>query len=74
MEDRNIASVNVMLITNGRIKHYCYIKNLSRLLSEQHSKHHHAHFCVRCLQGFLIESVLEKRRTLCRGAASHQLG
>ena len=53
MEGENIPSYNFMLITKGSISHYCYIKNLSRLLySQQYSEGHHYHYCVRCLQGF----------------------
>ena len=71
MEGENIPSYNVMLITRGPVSHYCYIKNLSRLLySQQHSEGNHYHFCVRCLQGFTTQAVFQKHRTLCRGAPS----
>ena len=43
-------------------------QELSRLLHEQHSDHH-THFCVRCLQGFSSERVLEQHRTLCLGSS-----
>ena len=71
MEGENIPSYNVMFITRGSVSHYCYIKNLSRLLySQQHSEGHHYHYCVRCLQGFTTQAVFAKHRTLCRGASS----
>ena len=71
MEGENIPSYNFMLITKGSISHYCYIKNLSRLLySQQHSEGHHYHYCVRCLQGFSTQAVFQKHRILCRGASS----
>ena len=57
--------------TGEQINHCCYIKSLSRLLySQQKCEGHHLHFCVRCLQGFSRENVLEKHRTLCRDSAS----
>ena len=71
MEGENIPSYNFMLITRGPVSHYCYIKNLSRLLySQQHSEGHHYHYCVRCSQGFTTQAVFQKHRTLCRGATS----
>ena len=75
MNGQGIPCTNVMLITKTdvhtgqQINHYCYIKRLSRLLREQHSKGHHTHFCVRCLQGFSSERVLVKHCSLCRGTA-----
>ena len=71
MEGENIPSYNFMLIAKGSMSHYCYIKNLSRLLySQQHSEDHHYHYCVRCLQGFSTQAVFQKHRALCRGASS----
>ena len=71
MKSENIPSCNVMLITKGSTSHYCYIKNLSRLLySQQHSEGNNYHYCVRCLQGFSSQAVFQKHTTLCRGASS----
>ena len=69
MGGQDIPCVNLMLITKEQINHYCYIKSLSRFLNSQYSEGHHTHFCVRCLQGFSSERVLEKHQTLCRGAS-----
>lgn len=42
--------INVMLECDDIRSHYCWIKNLSRLVSNQLSKHDHASFiCDRCL-------------------------
>ena len=71
MDGENIPSDNFMLIKRGFLSHYCYIKNLSRLLySQQHSEGNHYHYCVRCLQGFSTQAVFAKHRTLCCGASS----
>ena len=69
-----IPSVNLMLMTaldqdtGDPIYHYCYIKSLSSLLRQQYYNTQR-HFCLRCLQGYTTEELLEKLRTLCRGAA-----
>ena len=33
------TNVNLLLISNGERQHYCWIKNMSRLLSAQTTKH-----------------------------------
>ena len=74
MDGPGIPSVNLMLVTaldkdTGNPKyHYCYIKDLGRLLRQQYYDTKR-HFCTRCLQGYTTEGLLEKHRTLCRGAA-----
>ena len=43
----------LLLIEEGRVKHYCLVKSLSRLLASQVSKHREKqHFCLRCLNPF----------------------
>jgi hypothetical protein len=56
--------INLLLITlpksEGR-NHYCWIKNLSRLLSAQISKHDgKRYFCNRCLISFQSDESLRK--------------
>ena len=74
MDGPGIPSVNLMLVTaldkdtGNPISHYCYIKSLGRLLRQQYYDTKR-HFCTRCLQGYKTEELLEKHRTLCRGAA-----
>jgi len=47
-------TVNVPLISNEE-KHYCVIKNMSRLLASQTSKTDHMReFCLRCLKRFPV--------------------
>ena len=51
-------AIDLLLITNEEKQHYCWIKNLSRLLSAQVSKHNgKVYFCKRCMRHF---STLEK--------------
>jgi len=50
---------DLLLISNGDKKHYCWIKNFNRLLSLRTVKSHNSmHYCKRCLRGYrTIESL-----------------
>ena len=62
--------VDLLLISDGDKQHYCLIKNLSRLLSNQASKHGHVmHFCRRCYNPFNSEGSLAKHTDYC---SSHE--
>ena len=55
-----------MLIEEEGVKHYCLIKNLSRLLSSQVSNHNEEHhFCLRCLNPFWSHKSLNKHQEYC---------
>ena len=56
----------LMLIEKDGVKHYCSVKNVSRLLSSQVSKHKEKHhFCLRCLNPFWCEQSLNKHLEYC---------
>ena len=57
--------VNLLLLSNGRQQHYCWIKNLDRLL--HHTKRHagNTYFCQYCLHGFTKESLLQNHIKYC---------
>ena len=58
--------VNLLLISQGEKKHYCLIKNMSRLLSTQVStKKEKKFFCLRCLNAFGTQELLDKHLQLC---------
>lgn len=55
--------VNLLLITDELKSHYCWIKNLSRLVSSQISSNEHKkHFCDGCLSHFGKENLLSSHR------------
>ena len=59
--------INLILIADEENNHYCWIKNMSRLLSSDVSKHHgKRHFCYRCLNSFHSEKSLEKHKEYCQ--------
>jgi hypothetical protein len=47
------------MVSDNRKKHYCWIKDLSRLLGDQHSNTRRYHHCPYCLHGFIKERLLE---------------
>lgn len=64
--------VNLLIVTgktndDSTIMHYTLITSLSRLLSAQHSNHHHKIFpCLSCLHCFSSQQCLSKHAPLCR--------
>ena len=59
-------NIILMLIAKGGVKHYCLVKNLSRLLSSQASNHDGKnYFCLRCLNPFWCQESLDKHKEYC---------
>ena len=55
-----------LLIKEKGVNHYCLVKNLSRLLSSQVSKHDgKKYFCMRCLNPFNNQKALDKHEEYC---------
>ena len=62
----NDKTVNLLLISKGENQHYCWIKNMSRLLTSQISKNIIKRFyCLRCLNSFYTAESLEKHEMYC---------
>lgn len=59
--------VNLLMISNKTNSHYCYIKNMSRLVSKQISNQEHAiHICDGCLLHFpTLERLGNHRQNDC---------
>jgi hypothetical protein len=59
-------TINLLLISNEETNHYCWIKNLSRLLSTQiNNNGHQRHFCGRCWNSFQSKESLAKHIEYC---------
>ena len=59
--------VNLLLLHDGNTSHYCWIKNLSRLVSAQCSASQRKIFiCDRCLHYFYTEEKLNVHRQYCK--------
>ena len=64
---KNEQVINLLLIADEETNHYCWIKNMSRLLSSGINNHQHKrHFCYRCLNSFPSVKSLEKHKEYCQ--------
>lgn len=58
--------IRLLLISNDEANNFCWIKNLSRLVSSQVSIHNDARFfCDSCLNSFQLKNSLEKHQEYC---------
>ena len=59
--------INLLLIADDVKKHYCLIKDMSKLLSSQITKHNGSiHICLRCLNAFKTNEKLEIQKEICQ--------
>ena len=59
-------TINTLLISDDTNQHYCWIKDMSRLLASQTTKiHQKRHYCLRCLNGFPSVESLDKHKESC---------
>ena len=59
-------NIILILIKEEGVNYYCLVKNLSRLLSSQVSKHKEKHhICMRCLNAFWTHKSLNKHQEYC---------
>ena len=65
--DRNVNWMLIADVENPNKKHYVPVKSLSRLLSNQNSKHNGLqYFCVNCLNGFESEIIRNDHYEYCK--------
>src|SRR5258708_6082285 len=61
-----IKEVDLLLISNDTTKHYCLIKNFSRLMTAQTGGNNTLHYCRRCLNSFKEIKYLDKHIEYCK--------
>ena len=60
-------TVNLLLISDDTKQHYCWIIDISKVLSLKTSKDGHVrHVCFRCLKTFKTEKSLASNREYCK--------
>ena len=65
-DDAGAKHLDLMLMANDEKRHYCWVKNLSRLLTAQVSDHDgEAYFCRRCLNHFMRQDLLDQHMEYC---------
>ena len=64
---KRVSTVNLLLISDDTKQHYCWIKDISKLLSLQTSRDGHVrHVCFRCLNTFNSEKSLASHHEYCK--------
>ncbi|GBL85266.1 hypothetical protein AVEN_145574-1, partial [Araneus ventricosus] len=61
----DIQVINLLYITQGDDKHYCLIKNMSRLLGDLTKFNGETFYCYSCLHRFTTESLLKNHLPYC---------
>ena len=57
--------VNLLLFSKGEIRHYCLIRNLSRLLGDRTAYKGKMHYCNFCLHGFTTSTLRREHIPYC---------
>ena len=58
--------IDLLLITDGKTKRYCWITNFNRLMTKKTEKSTHSmHYCRRCLNGYRTIDALTKHDEYC---------
>ena len=57
--------VDLLYLTRNNESHWCFTKNLNRLLHRTNGGSHAYHFCRYCLQGFTSSKVLRRHLEYC---------
>lgn len=57
--------INLLLISQGDKRHYCLIKNFSRLMAYRTKHDGQQYFCFNCLHGFTAQRLLDKHHEVC---------
>src|SRR5688572_24941069 len=58
--------VDLLLISDGEKRHYCWIKNFNKLMSSRTEKSHNSmHYCRRCLNGYREVESLNRHSEYC---------
>ncbi|XP_033761654.1 uncharacterized protein LOC117343421 [Pecten maximus] len=65
-KNRYEKHVDLLMISDQKKSHYCWIKNVDRLLSDQHTCKNRYFHCIYCLQGFTKQRILNDHMHYCR--------
>ena len=57
--------MELLLITEGKNKHYVLIKDFNKFMFNQTKHEHRKHFCMYCLQCFSREDILTEHKNNC---------
>ena len=53
--------IYLLLLMSEYSSHYCWVKDISKLMARQDSRHHgRRHYCSRCIGSFYSKKILDK--------------
>ena len=58
--------INLLLISQGEKRHYCLIRNMSRLLADRTNHNGAAFYCHYCFHGFVRQDLLDDHLPYCK--------
>jgi len=59
-------AIDLLLISDGNMQHYCWIKNFNKLMSVRTGKSHNAmRYCRRCMLGYREQASLDRHEEYC---------
>ena len=65
-KNKSEKAIDLLLISNGKTKHYCLIKNFNKLASGRtETSHNKMYYCKRCLTGYRTVEGLQKHNEYC---------
>ena len=65
--------INLLLISEDDKRHYCLIKNFSRLMNYRTKHKGKSFFCMNCLHDFTRQDLLDKHREVCTKHGAQRL-
>ena len=65
--------INLLLISNEVTRHFCLIRNMSRLLGDRTKSHGAEHYCNYCLHGFVKKETLDNHLPYCTTKAPQKV-
>jgi hypothetical protein len=67
------TTINLLLISDNDNRHYCLIKDFSRVMSYRTRHNGQKYFCMNCLHGFQAQALLDKHREVCTKQRAQRL-
>ncbi|XP_021341715.1 uncharacterized protein LOC110442433 [Mizuhopecten yessoensis] len=65
LRNNTTRHVNLLLFSKGESRHYCLVRNLSRLLGDRTAHNGQAYYCNYCLHGYTTQQLLDDHIPYC---------
>ena len=65
-KNRSDNQINLLLISQGEKRHFCLVRNMSRLLADRTNHNGAAFYCNFCFHGFVRQDLLDEHLPYCK--------